>query len=155
MIVGEIAQWRHHLSGEPWTIAFDYLQCLGGASPDGDTRLLDERIVGRVMSYDTRTPEEGLLEAHRRYVDVQTALDGAEGIEWFPQTALDVSVPYDGALDRELYRRPGAPPVRIEVYPGTFCVFFPEDAHLAQQIIGGTPRRIKKAVVKIALDLIR
>ena len=38
--------------------------------------------------------------------------------------------------------------------PGMFCVLFPEDAHLAQQIVGGTARDIRKAVVKIRLDSI-
>ncbi len=154
MIVGEFAHWRQRLAGPAWETAFSYLTSLDARAPEADTALDGDAIFGRVMAYRTRTPEEGLLESHRRYVDVQTTLEGAEGIEWFPRESLHVKLPYDDARDVELYHRPGAPPARVDVHPGTFCVLFPEDAHLAQQIVGNTPRHIRKAVVKIRVDLI-
>lgn len=152
MIVGRLDTWQQRLDGRAWKLALDYLQGLSPDSPEGDTQLDGESIFGRVMAYETRTPEEGLLEAHREYVDVQTTLEGAEGIEWFPQNGLQVKTPYDETIDRELYYRPGPPEARIDMFPGTFCVLFPEDAHLAQQIVGSARRTIRKAVVKIRLD---
>lgn len=154
MIVGEIAHWYQRLQGRPWDVAFSYLEGLEAGAPEGDTALEDDAIFGRVMAYPTRPPEEGLLESHRRYIDVQTTLDGAEGIEWFPRDSLRIKRPYDAERDVELYHRPGTPPARVDVHPGTFCVLFPEDAHLAQQIVGAGPQHIRKAVVKIRVDLV-
>jgi YhcH/YjgK/YiaL family protein len=104
------------------------------------------------MAYRTRGPDEALLESHRNYIDVQATLDGAEGIEWFPRDTLVRKQDYEPARDFELWHRPGPPPARADMVPGMFCVLFPEDAHMAQQIVGSTPRDIRKAVVKIRLN---
>lgn len=155
MIVDRFENRERLLRGYPWDVAFAYLQGLGPAAPEADTALDGEKVFGRVMAYATRRPEDGLLESHRKYVDIQTTLVGAEGIEWFSRASLAVREPYRAETDVELYHRPGTPPARIDVYPGTFCVFFPEDAHLAQQIVGEGPAPIRKAVVKIHVDLLK
>lgn len=155
MIVDRFENWNRLLRGRSWDLAREFLMSLRPDSPEGDTKLDGDTAYGRVMAYKTRTPEEGLLESHRLYIDVQSTLDGAEGIEWFPRSTLARKQDYDPARDYELWHRPGPPPARTDLYPGMFCVLFPEDAHLAQQIVGGTARDIRKAVVKIRLDSIQ
>ncbi len=152
MIVDRFENWDRLLRGRSWDLARDFLLSLRPDSPEGDTKLDGDAVYGRVMAYTTRTPEEGLLESHRLYIDVQTTLDGAEGIEWFPRNTLERKQEYDPGRDFELWRRPGPPPARADMVPGMFCVLFPEDAHLAQQLVGGVPCKIRKAVVKIRLD---
>ena len=154
MITDRLENWTTYFSGDAWSRAFEFLLSLSADSPEGDTPLDGERLFGRVMSYETRSPEEGLLESHQRYIDIQTTLDGAEGIEWFPRDSLDVKNPYDKETDVELYHRPEVIPARVDVLPGMFGVFFPRDAHLAQQVVGGKREHIKKAVVKVDMDLI-
>ena len=154
MILDHYENWHRFLSGKSWDLAYDFLMSLKPDSPEGDTKLDGDTVFGRVMAYKTRTPEEGLLESHRLYIDVQTTLDGAEGIEWFPRQTLACKQDYDPGRDFELWHRPGPPTVRADMVPGMFCVLFPEDAHLAQQIVGGVARDIRKAVVKIRLDSI-
>ena len=154
MIVDRFENWQRLLQGYAWDLAYDFLTSLRADSPEGDTALDGDAIFGRVMAYRTRTPEEGLLESHRKYVDVQTTLDGAEGIEWFPRDSLERKQEYDPERDFELWHRPGPPSRRADMVPGMFCVLFPEDAHLAQQIVGGAPREIRKAVVKLHIDAI-
>jgi len=154
MIVDRYENWRRLLKGKSWDLAYDFLTSLKADSPEGDTKLDGDTVFGRVMAYRTRTPEEGLLESHRLYIDVQTTLVGAEGIEWFPRSTLARKQDYDPAKDFELWHRPGLPTVRADMVPGMFCVLFPEDAHLAQQIVGGAAQDIRKAVVKIRLDSI-
>lgn len=154
MIVDRFENWRRVLNGPAWDLALEFLTSLTPDSPEGDTKLDGDAVFGRVMAYKTRTPEEGLLESHRNYIDVQTTLAGAEGIEWFPRDTLERKQEYDPARDFELWHRPGPPPARADMYPGMFCVLFPEDAHLAQQIVGGAAQDIRKAVVKIRVDRI-
>lgn len=154
MIVDRYENWHRFLQGKSWELAYDFIMSLKPDSPEGETKLDGDTVYGRVMAYKTRTPEEGLLESHRIYIDVQTTLDGAEGIEWFPRQTLARKQDYDPGRDFELWHRPGLPTVRADMVPGMFCVLFPEDAHLAQQIVGGVARDIRKAVVKIRLDSI-
>lgn len=154
MIVDRFENWRRLLNGPAWDLAFEFLTSLRADSPEGDTKLDGDNVFGRVMAYKTRTPEEGLLESHRNYIDVQTTIVGAEGIEWFARDTLMRKQEYDPERDFELWHRPGAPRVRADMFPGMFCVLFPEDAHLAQQIVGVTAQEIRKAVVKIRLSAV-
>lgn len=154
MIVDRFENWRRLLRGPAWDRAYDFLMSLRADSPEGETRLDGDAVFARVMAYRTRGPEDAVLESHRNYVDVQTTLDGAEGIEWFPRGSLARKQEYDAERDFELWHRPGPAPARADMFPGMFCVLFPEDAHMAQQIVGETPREIRKAVVKIRVDAI-
>jgi YhcH/YjgK/YiaL family protein len=113
-----------------------------------------EEIFAIVMSYETRCADEAILEAHRRYVDIQTVLRGQEGFEWFPVPSLAVDHPYDAEKDVEFYRRLEAGPARVEVSPSLFVALFPEDAHMPTLMIGKRRELIKKVVVKIRKDLL-
>ena len=152
MIVDRFDNWRRFLNGPAWDMAFSFLTSLKPDAPEGYTHLDGDAVYARVMAYPTRGPADSKLESHRNYIDVQTTLDGAEGIEWFPRGSLVRTHEYDPVNDFELWQRPGSPPARADMFPGMFCVLFPEDAHMAQQIVGGTPADIRKAVVKIRLD---
>lgn len=154
MIVDRFDNWHRFLNGPAWELAYSFLTSLKPDTPEGYTYLDGDALFGRVMAYPTRGSEGSKLESHRNYIDVQTTLDGAEGIEWFPRSSLVRTHEYDPDKDVELWRRPGPPPARADMFPGMFCVLFPEDAHMAQQIVGGTAREIRKAVVKIRLDRI-
>jgi YhcH/YjgK/YiaL family protein len=154
MIVDRFEHWRRFLKGPAWEMAYEFLASLRADTPEGYTHLDGDAVFGRVMAYPTRGPDASKLESHRNYIDVQTTLDGAEGIEWFPRGSLARKVEYDPAKDVELWHRPGPPPARADMFPGMFCVLFPEDAHMAQQVVGGSAREIRKAVVKIRLDRI-
>jgi len=43
----------------------------------------------------------------------------------------------------------------VDVHPRTFAVLFPEDAHMAQQIVGDKSKLMKKVVIKVRLDTIQ
>ena len=153
MIVGRIANWRQHLPENPWAKAFDFLSKLGPDSPDGETLIDGKDILARVMSYETKTHDQAVLESHRHYIDIQMTLSGSEGIEWIPAEGLRVKDPYDDAKDVTFYHAGGAAPARVDVHPGTFVVLYPEDAHMPQLIVGPEPKRIKKVVIKLSRSL--
>lgn len=155
MIVDRLDNWSARFGGPAWSRAFEFIASLHADSPEGDTPLDGEKMFGRVMAYETRGPNGGILETHRNFIDIQTTLAGAEGIDWFPRETLEVTQPYDPERDVELYKRPDTVPVRADVYPGYFAVFFPADAHMAQQIVGGKREPIRKAVVKVHVDLVQ
>ena len=71
------------------------------------------------------------------------------------RNSLELRVPYDKEKDVALYHRPDVVPARVDVHRGTFVVLYPEDAHMVQQIVGGSIQSIKKVVVKVQLDLLQ
>lgn len=78
----------------------------------------------------TTTPmEEGTFEAHRRMVDVQIILAGAEEVAWAEHDDLDVVIAYDEAKDAE--RLDGERDHSILVDEGMFWIALPHDAHRA------------------------
>jgi biofilm protein TabA len=153
MILDRLENWHRYFPGPRLEAAFEFLKGLGADTKEGEYPIEGRDIFARVMSYSTRTPEEAVLESHRKYVDVQTVLTDAEGMEWHPAGSLGVETPYDEAKDAIFYFRPEDVRARLNMYPGNFVVFFPEDAHMPQLIVGSGPVLIKKVVVKVKLEL--
>ena len=154
MIADRLGQWEHYFSGEVWECAFRFLESLHPDSEETKTTLQGDDMFACVMSYETRSIQEAKLEAHRKYIDIQMTLVGAERIDWFPLENLEVKTPYDDT-DFEFYHRPGDAPIHIDNHPGNFAVLFPDDAHMPQLVVGDAPKIVKKVVVKVRLDLVR
>jgi YhcH/YjgK/YiaL family protein len=90
----------------------------------------------------------GDFEAHRKYLDVQILLDGAETIALADLDELSCSEEYDSAKDRGMFAGEG---VTIGIRPGMFYVCFPHDAHKACGHLD-TPTSFRKAVIKLRLE---
>lgn len=155
MIVDRIENWSRYSNSPAWQEAFRFLEKLNANSEEGETQLGqgDGRLLARVMSYPTRKPAEAVLEAHRRFIDIQMVLDKSEAIGWYPLEDLQSKDPYDTEKDVEFFQHPSIETGRIDVHPGTFVVLFPEDAHMPQLMTGAAPETIKKVVVKMSVDL--
>lgn len=138
--------------GSRWEQAIAFLRTLNADTPDGEYPLDGDRLYARVMSYQTKEPQAGVLESHRRYADIQVCLCGAEGIDLFDAEALVVRTPYAEQKDATFYEmEPATRLGRIDVHPGYFVYLLPRDAHRPAMAVG-SPHPIKKAVVKVALD---
>lgn len=117
------------------------------ALPEGRRDLLgDELYVLGAPQAVTRP--SALLEAHRRYIDVQLVLEGTEGMGWAPLRCLSTETePYDAERDIVFFREP---PVSVhQLSPGYLVVFFPEDAHAP---LLGDGHRVHKCVFKVLVD---
>ena len=127
--------------------AFECLEKNDGTDPWSGRLEFDGGFI-LLQSGETKSCEEGLFEAHRKYLDVQVLLDGAELIVYNDIADLTVKEPYDGERDREMSEGEGA---LIEMRPGTFCVLYPADGHKACRD-NGTHTSYRKAVIKILID---
>ena len=111
----------------------------------GKHPVLDERIFAIVESCEGRTRQEAKLECHRRYIDIQLVLEGVDEMGWKPLTeCVDPVSDYNEARDIRFFNDP--PSSWIATPAGSFCLFFPDDAH-APLVSSGL---IRKVVVKIA-----
>lgn len=121
------------------------------ANPQAGRFALDgERIYAVVLRYDTVHPEQSRFETHRRYVDLQYTLAGAEAIEWAPRDTLATDGEYDSEKDL-LYHKPGMIFGRTVNAPGCFSIYTPVDAH-RPAIRVASAGFVIKLVVKIAVE---
>ena len=106
----------------------------------------DERIFAIVESCEGRTRQEAKLECHRRYIDIQLVLEGMDEMGWRPLAeCVDPVSDYNVARDIRFFNDP--PSTWIATPAGSFCLFFPGDAHAP--LVSRDP--IRKVVVKIAV----
>lgn len=115
--------------------------------PDGRHDIDGERLFAVISRIEGRGREKSLLEAHRRYIDIQFVIGGKDNIGWMPIADCQrVASPYDATKDFEFFF--DRPATWLEVPAGAFGIFYPEDAHAPLATSGP----IHKVVVKVAVD---
>mgnify|MGYP000852649436 FL=1 len=105
-----------------------------------------DNLFVMVNDYETTRREEGQLEGHRKYIDVQYMVRGMEWIGYAPLSGQNIAADYDAEEDCILYTGE-ADFVKFE--PGMFAVFFPHDLHLPGT--AGKPASVRKVVVKVKI----
>lgn len=102
----------------------------------------------RVMSYVTEPAEQRKWESHRRFIDIQWVVSGAERMDVAPIHSLSGATPYDDANDVLFYSHAEAPTTSVVVGAGEFTIFFPADGH-RPNIAVSAPAAVRKIVVKV------
>jgi len=106
-----------------------------------------EKIFAIIVNDFGEKKEEGLLEVHRKYVDIQFVLSGTDEMAWKPKSlCLSPIADYDEKNDAQNFH--DKPDTWISVHPNSYVIFFPEDAHMAMVSSG----IIHKVIVKVAVD---
>lgn len=152
MILDRIENRSLYPFGSAWDAAFNFLKTVTPETECGKTFLDGDRLFVIVDSYETKARDAAKLETHRKYVDIQVMISGEESHEVFPKNELTVSEPYNPERDAEFYRIPETFRTRVNLHSGDFAVYFPEDGHMPCLMSGSRPEKIKKVVVKIAVD---
>lgn len=108
---------------------------------DGDA------IYAIVAKEPGRRKEEALLETHNRYIDIQLVLAGVDTMGWRAKSSCHLAAgSYDQEGDIQFFN--DKPHAWFATHPGSFAIFFPEDAHLPLVSSG----ELHKVVVKIAVS---
>jgi len=58
MISDKIENWEQYFSGEVWGKVFEFISSLNSDSPEGITEIMGKKLYGRVMSYETVSPDK-------------------------------------------------------------------------------------------------
>ena len=127
--------------------AFEFLRQAGLKDmADGKYPIDGDRVVATIAASEGRGTAGAKIEAHRKFIDIQFTIAGEEVIGWKPTPACSpVITPYDPVKDIEFLG--GEPITWVTVPPGTFMIFFPEDAHAPLAGKG----KVRKVVVKVAV----
>lgn len=150
MVVDVISNARLYFGmGDRLKMALEYIQRTdfqtvrpGTYSVDGD----DVFVV--VQEYESKNPELGKWESHRKYIDIQYVFEGVEQIGWAHIAGMEVSEPYDANTDCAWYRGQGS---AVRLKAGAFAVLGPEDVHMPG-LADGNPTQVKKIIVKVRVQ---
>ncbi|MGN0213002.1 MAG: YhcH/YjgK/YiaL family protein [Muribaculaceae bacterium] len=106
------------------------------------------KVFANIDTATMKSPEEQILEVHRRYIDIHVPVSCDEIIGWRPVYGLEsVIEPYTRQPDRAFYS--DAPLHYFTIHPGEFAIMAPHDAH-APIIGSGT---IDKICMKVRVVL--
>lgn len=110
----------------------------------GKTELKGKDLLVNVAQTKPKTKEQAKLETHRDFIDIQIPVSGVEIMGYTPATACQpAEAPYNTEKDITFFE--GLAESYLEVKPGMFAIFFPQDGHAP----GITPEGVKKIIVKV------
>ena len=108
----------------------------------------DGKSYANIDVYTTKPFDECRFEAHKKYIDIQMILRGNERLECTSIEGLEISQKYDKSRDVMFFADGPKPADSIQLEPRKFVLIYPHEAHKPQICIG-SPREVKKVVVKI------
>jgi YhcH/YjgK/YiaL family protein len=119
------------------------------AEPDGKHEI-DTGITLGINQYSTKNSNQGVLEAHRKNIDVQFMIHGAERIGYaflYDGDDNEPSTDYDEKRDIQFFGKKCDSFILDE---GMFAIFFPTDLHMPGLALD-EPAPVRKVVVKIVI----
>lgn len=135
--------------GERITSALRYLKDNDCTKlPVGKIPIRGEQIFALVQDNTTKPRDQGVWEAHRKYIDVQFVAAGVEEMGYANISTLTVKTPYEEKVDYVLFEGTGS---FVTVPAGSFTIFFPGDGHIPGSAVDGKPAAVRKVVVKVAM----
>jgi YhcH/YjgK/YiaL family protein len=96
----------------------------------------------------TRPLEQGQWEAHRNYIDIHYIASGEERMGFANVSTLQVG---EYLPERDFQALSGSGNY-VDVFRGSFTIFFPEDGHMPGLSID-VPKMVKKVVLKVKTEV--
>ncbi|HEV3341987.1 MAG TPA: YhcH/YjgK/YiaL family protein [Pirellulales bacterium] len=148
MVLEKLSNWPRYATLHPgFEAAFRWLADARPAElPTGKHAIDGERLYVLINRDPGRGRDGAKLEVHRRYIDIQLTLAGDEEIGWSP--LADCGPPEaDYSTEGDVAFYVARPQTWLAVPPGTFAIFYPDDAHAPLAGRGD----LVKAVMKVAV----
>lgn len=106
-----------------------------------------DKVFAMIQHYDSKPKEQGMWEAHRKYIDIQYVAEGQELMGFANLSYLEAGE-YSEEKDFLPLHGEGS---YVLMKAGTFVILTPEDAHIPQVAVD-VPQPVKKVVVKVAVN---
>ncbi len=129
--------------------AFNFLRNMDLLKLDmGKYEIEGTNIYAIVDNYFTRFKEEGLWEAHRRYIDIQFVVKNKEQMGYASLGQMQNCTEYDQEKDILFFEGTGS----YFIMPaGTFVILAPQDVHMPGIAIEKS-EAVKKIVIKVLVN---
>lgn len=109
----------------------------------GKTEIMGGDLFVNVTTAKGKSPEEAVLETHKKMIDIQIPLSGSETYGYTPLCQLPAS---DYNVEKDITKYEGPAQSYVTAEPGMFAIFFPQDGH-APCICAD--EEIKKVIFKV------
>jgi YhcH/YjgK/YiaL family protein len=116
--------------------------------PIGRMDIDGDNLYALVQEYVTKPVEQGVWEAHRKYIDVQYMVSGTERMGVANLRTMQLGE-YVAEKDFQPMRGLGN---HLDVFAGAFVIFFPADAHMPG-LQTHRSELIRKVVLKVKINL--
>ena len=149
MIIDHIDNFSFYCGADKRLVpAFKFLKEKNLAEMEpGKYEIDGSNIYALVQSYETKPEEDGIWEAHRKYIDIQYLVSGTERMGYANLATMSVCQEYKEAEDYLLLKGKGN---FFLLEPKNFVVFMPQDAHMPGRA-AANPQMVKKVVVKVRI----
>ncbi len=129
---------------------FDFIKNTDLSSlKEGRYEIDGDKIFANVQSLKTKSKEEKIFEAHRKYIDIQYLIKGKECMAFgLLKNFKKEAVAYDN--NKDVVFLEGSDFNYINLDEGEFTVFYPDDVH-APMLSVDEANDIKKVIVKIQI----
>ena len=152
MLFGHISQPNPCRLPQAIEKALNFLRTTDFTTQEPGVVEIDGRnIFAQVLDLTTREPHDNRPEVHRRYLDIQFLAWGEEKIGIAIDTGNnEIS---ESLLEQRdiIFYRDSENESFIEMIPGSYAIFFPQDVH-RPACIKNNETAIRKIVVKVALS---
>jgi YhcH/YjgK/YiaL family protein len=149
MVIDSLGNLNKYLTKEQFSKVKDFLDKLSPDMEEGYYEIDGENIFAKVMSYNTSLRNDCKIEAHDKYIDIQSTLIGSEGIDVFHREELKEIQPYDNSNDVVFMEDNNAYYVTVNNLPAYFSMLYPNEAHRPQISLNGKCEKVKKFVIKV------
>jgi YhcH/YjgK/YiaL family protein len=149
MIVDQIKNAERWLELHPgFSAAFAFLRRAGLEKLERGRQEIDgQRLYAVVIRDRGKGRGQTKLETHRRYIDIQFSVENTDLIGWKgASTCVKPERPYDEQRDIQCFL--DAPHSWITTPPGSFAIFFPDDAHAPM----AADADLHKVIMKVAVN---
>ncbi|WP_027183948.1 YhcH/YjgK/YiaL family protein [Desulfovibrio inopinatus] len=151
MIYDSLKNLSLYGSGELWQSICEMVLGLNIDTPEGEYSIQSDIAFCRVMQFETKLEKDCRIEGHRRFIDIQLTIAGAEQIDIFQLDSVAEETPYDETNDVMFYTSQNAPMISTINHAGFFTFLWPHDLHRPQRAVESY-KDVKKAVVKLDVN---
>ncbi len=118
--------------------------------PVGKYELDGKNLFASVQEYNTKEEQAARYEGHRKYIDIQYIVSGAEAVEITDISKTHSVTDYNDEKDVEFFQADG------KTWKGVWTeneygIFFPNDIHRPAMRVDDASAPVKKILVKIKL----
>ena len=117
--------------------------------PQHTCKIGTEGMIALLQEYNPTKKEDRLIEAHRKFIDIQFIIEGVEYLGYANKKTLQNSG-YDEEHDTE---RLTGTLTFLPFCKGSFAVLFPQDAHMPGVKATGSTKTVRKVVIKVPVQL--
>lgn len=114
--------------------------------PPNKYEIEGEEIFAIIVNETGKDKNDGTLEIHQKYIDIQFVLSGTDEMGWKPKQQCSSPIgQYDKEKDVLFFN--DKPSTWFSVKANSYAIFFPEDCHMAMF----SENNIHKVIIKVAV----